>query len=136
MFKVNNKDTRTPLTFRIFDSIRHHSSSSAFKNMCFWKGRRCCWKNVTKSRTCSKCYNLTKKWFNSTEISNHSSMFIFLHIKFFYSNNNTAKNSKTKCYKELHLADVVAVLVLMQPTFFLREGHKSDIMDFLFYHEL
>ena len=31
MFKVNNKDTRTPLAFRIFDSIRHHSISGAFK---------------------------------------------------------------------------------------------------------
>ena len=38
MFKVNNKDTRTTaLAFRIFDSIRHHSISSAFKNMCFGK---------------------------------------------------------------------------------------------------
>ena len=33
MFKVNNKDNRTPLAFRIFDRIRHHSTSSASKNM-------------------------------------------------------------------------------------------------------
>ena len=31
MFKVNNKDTRTSLAFRIFDSIRHHSISITFK---------------------------------------------------------------------------------------------------------
>ena len=38
MFKVNNKDTGTiPLAFRIFDSIRPHSISSEFKNMCFGK---------------------------------------------------------------------------------------------------
>ena len=28
--------------FRIFDSIRHHSMLSTFKNMCFRKGRICC----------------------------------------------------------------------------------------------
>ena len=49
MFEVNNKDTKTtPLGFRIFDSKRHHSISSAFKNMCFEKGRRCCQKQLQK----------------------------------------------------------------------------------------
>ena len=36
------------LTFRTFDCIRHHSISSAFKNMCFKKGRRCCRKKLEK----------------------------------------------------------------------------------------
>ena len=49
MFEVNNKDTKTtPLGFRIFDSKRHHSISSAFKNMCFEKGRRGCKKQLQK----------------------------------------------------------------------------------------
>ena len=61
MFKVNNKDTRTPLVFRIFDSIRHHSILSAFKDMGFEKGRRSCQKKVTKSKIGSKGFNLTKK---------------------------------------------------------------------------
>ena len=60
MFKVNNKDTRTPLTSRIFDSIRHYSISSAFKDMCFGKGRRCCGKKVTESEIGSKGFNITK----------------------------------------------------------------------------
>ena len=61
MFKVNKKDTRTPLVFRIFDSIRQHSVSSAFKNMRFGNGRRCCRKKVAKSKITSKGFNLTKK---------------------------------------------------------------------------
>ena len=41
MFEVNNKDTRTtPLGLRIFDSKKHHSISSVFKNMCFGKGKK------------------------------------------------------------------------------------------------
>ena len=36
------------LAFRTFDCIRHHSISSAFKNMCFKKGRRCCRKKLQK----------------------------------------------------------------------------------------
>ena len=79
MFKVDDKDIRTALVFRIFDSIRHHSISSAFKNICFGKGRRYCQKKVTESKIGSKGFNLTKKLFNS----NQSSMFIFFFFLIF-----------------------------------------------------
>ena len=42
----------------------------------FRKSRRCCEK-VTRSKIVSKGFNLTKKWFHSTEISNQCSIFIF-----------------------------------------------------------
>ena len=67
--------------------------------ICFRKGRRCCRKKVTKRKICSNVFNLTKKWFHSTKISNQSSMFVylfiylFLHIKFSCSDNITARNS-------------------------------------------
>ena len=57
MFEVNNKDTTTmPLGFRIFDSKRHHSISSAFKNV--FRERL---KSVTESKIGSMGFNLTKK---------------------------------------------------------------------------
>ena len=99
MFKVNNKDTRTtPLPFRIFNSISKICASGKVRDVV---------KKVTKSKICSKGFNLTKKWLHSSEISNQSSMFIFfffLHIKFPCSGDITARNSKTKCYKKLHLS--------------------------------
>ena len=101
MFKVNHKDTRTLLACRIFDSIRQHSILSAFRNMCFAKGRICCRKKVTKSKIGSKGFNLTKKLLNSTETSNQSSMFVCFARQFSCSDNITAGNSKIKCYKEL-----------------------------------
>ena len=61
-------------------------------------------KKVTKSKIRGKGFNLTKKWFHSTDILNQSSMFIFLHIKFSCFDNITPWNKKTKCYKELHLS--------------------------------
>ena len=89
-------------------------------------------RKITKSKIGNKDFNLTKKWFNSTEISNQSSMFIFVHVNFSCFDNITAKNSKTKCYKQLYLSrcsgggglsfDVVRI--------FLQGGRKSDIMDF------
>ena len=48
------------LTFRTFDCIRHHSISSAFKNM-FQEGQEMLSKKVTKSEIGSKGFNLTKK---------------------------------------------------------------------------
>ena len=135
MFKVNNRDTRTLLAFRIFDSVRHHSISSTFKNICSEKGRRCR-KKVTKSKIGSKGFNRTKKWLNSTKISNQSSMFIFLHVKFSCSDNVTARNSKTKCYKKLHLSRCSGGLNTYVASIFMQGGRKYDIMDFLFYHEL
>ena len=135
IFKVSNEDTRTPLAFKIFDSIRDHSISSAFKNMGFQKGRRCYRKKVTKSKIGSKGFNLTKKWFQSTDIWNQSSMFVFLHIKFSCSDNITPRNSKTECYKELHFSRFSEGLSTGVASVFMRGGRKSDIMDFLFYHE-
>ena len=88
-------------------------------------------RKITKSKIGNKDFNLTKKWFNSIEISNQSSMFIFVHVNFSCFDNITAKNSKTKCYKQLYLSrcsggglnfDVVRI--------FLQGGRKSDIMDF------
>ena len=76
MFKVNNKDHGMPLAFRIFDSLRHHYISNAFGNICIGNGRRCCRKKVTKSKIGSKGSNLSKRRFNSTKISNQSSLFL------------------------------------------------------------
>ena len=57
MFRVNNKDTRTPLAFRIFDTVRHHSILSAFKNMCFRKGRNV-EKKIRKNKIGSEGFSL------------------------------------------------------------------------------
>ena len=56
------------LAFRIFDSIKHHSILGALGNMCFWNGKKCCQKKVTKNKMGSKGFNVTKNWFHSTEI--------------------------------------------------------------------
>ena len=61
MIKVNNRDTRTtPLAFRIFGSIRHQFISSAFKNMCFGKGRRFSRKKLQKVQLETVKLNVTK----------------------------------------------------------------------------
>ena len=59
-------------------------------------------------------------------------MFIF----FFISDNIAAKNSKTNCYKELRLSRCSGGLSTGVASVFMRGGRKSDIMDFLYYHEL
>ena len=87
-------------------------------------------KKVTKSKIGSKDFNLTKKWFNSTEISNQNSMFIFVQVKFSCFDNITAKSSKTKCYKQLHLSGCSGGLSFDVVSILLRGGRKSDIMDF------
>ena len=94
------------LAFRIFESIRHHSISGAFKNMCFRKGRR--------------CYRKT----------------FFLHIKFSCSDNITVRNNKAKFCKELHLNRCSEGLNTGVPSIFLQGGLKSDTMDFYIKHEL
>ena len=96
-------------------------------------------KKVTKSKIGSKGFNLTKKWFQSTKISNQSSMvifFVFMHTKFPCSDNITARNSKTKYYKELHLSRFSGGLSTSVASIFMRGGRKFDIVDFLYYHEL
>ena len=91
-------------------------------------------KKVTKSKIGSKCFNLTKKRFHSTEISNQSSMFIFvfLHIKFSCSDNIIVRNSKTNCYKELHLSRCSESLSTGVASIFMQGGCESDIMDVLY----
>ena len=131
MFKVNNKDTRTPLAFRIFDSIRHHSISMHSK-ICFGKGR-CCRKKVTKSKIGSQSFTLTKKWFNSTEISNQRSMFIFSCTSNFFAlvilQPETVKLNVTKSYI---LVDVVGVLALVQPAYLCGEVLNLILWTFYF----
>ena len=63
-------------------------------------------------------------------------IFFFLHIKFPCSDKIAARNSKTKCYKELHLSKRSGVLSTDVARIFMQGGHKSDIMDFLYYHKL
>ena len=46
------------------------------------------------------------------------------------------RNSKTKCYKELHLSRCSGGLSTAVANIFMRGGRKSDIMDSLFYHKL
>ena len=123
------------LALRIFDSIRHHSISGACKNICFGKGRRFLSKKVTKSKIGSKNFDLTKNWFHSTKISNQISMLFllfFLHIKFSCSDNITARNSKNKCYKKVHISRCSGGLSTGVASIFMLGGCKSDIMDFLY----
>ena len=64
-------------------------------------------------------------------------MFFFsFQVKFSCSDNITARNSKTKCYEELHLSRCCGSLSTYVASIFMRRSRKSDIMDFLFYHEL
>ena len=137
MFKVNNKDTRTtPLAFRVFGSIRHHSISSAFKNRCFGKGRICCRKKLQKVKQGARVLTELKSDFTQTKFQTKVQCLFFLHTKFSCSDNITARNSKTKCYKELHLSRFSGGLSTGVASIFMRGGRKSDIMDFLYYHEL
>ena len=110
MFKVNNKDTRTTqLAFRIFDK-KGTTPFPVHSKICV--SGDVVDKKVTESKIGSKGFNLTKKWFHSTEISKESSMFIFfLHIRFSCSDSITARNSKTKPYKVLPLSRCVLALV-------------------------
>ena len=72
-------------------------------------------KKVTKSKIGSKGFNLTEKS---------------------CSDNIAARNSKTKCYKELHLSRCSGALSTAVASIFMHGGCKSDVMDFLYYHEL
>ena len=101
MFKVNNKVTRTtPLAFRIFDSVRQHSISSAFKNMCFGKGRRCCREKLQKVKYVARVLTLPKSNCIQSKFQTKVQCLFFLHSKFSGSGDITARNSKTRCYKE------------------------------------
>ena len=57
---------------------------------------------------------------------------IGLYINFFCSDNITARNSKTKCYKKLQLSRCSGDLSTGVASNFMRASRKSDIMDFLY----
>ena len=61
----------------------------------------------------SKGFNLTKKWFYSTKISNQIQCLFFIRIKFSCSDNITARNSKLNVTESDILIDVVGVLALV-----------------------
>ena len=129
ILKVNNKDTRTPLVFRIFDSIRHHSISSAFKNM-FWKDRRCCCKIGSKD------FNLTNKWLNSNQTKFQPKFNVF--FLFVCKSNFLAliilqpEIVKLNVINSYILVDVVGVLALMQPSFLCGEVVNMVLWTFYF----
>ena len=58
-------------------------------------------------------------------------MFIFLQIKFSCPDNITARNSKVKYYKELHLSRCIGGLSTDIASIFVQGGRKSDITPFL-----
>ena len=64
------------------------------------------------------------------------SVFVFILFFFAYqiscSDNITPSNSKTKCYKELHLSRCSGGLSTSVASIFMWGGPKSDIMDFLY----
>ena len=133
MLEVSNKDTRmTPLCFRIFDSIRHHSISSAFKNMCFGKGR----KQLQKLNQGARVLTQLKSDFLQPKFQTKLQCLFLLHIKFSCSDNITPRNIKTKCYKVLHLSRCNGGQSTGVASIFMWGGRKSDIMNFLYYHQL
>ena len=58
-------------------------------------------------------------------------LFLFLHIKFSCPDNIAARNSNTKCYKNLNLSKRSRGLITGVVSIFMRRGCKSDIMDFV-----
>ena len=98
---------------------------SAFKKMCFGKGR-CYRKKVETSKIGSQGLTSLKSVFTKSKFQTKVQCLLFLHVKFSCSDNiTTATNSKT--YWGLS-TDVVSI--------FMRGGRKSDMTDILFYHEL
>ena len=56
-------------------------------------------------------------------------LFIYLHFKFFCSDNITPRNSKTKYYKELNLSKCSGSLCTDEASIFMGGGLKSGIVD-------
>ena len=54
---------KTPERHWLFDSIRLRYISGAFKNMCFWKGRRFCRKKLQKVKKGAWVFTLLKSDF-------------------------------------------------------------------------
>ena len=93
---------------------------------------------ITKSKIGSKGFNLTKKWFHLTEISNQSSIFFL----FFCTSNflaliilqpETVKLNVTKSYI---LKDVVGFSGLVQPAFLCAKVVNLVLWIFYMNHEL
>ena len=61
---------------------------------------------------------------------------MFFAYQIFLLCNIAARNSKPKCYKELHFSRCSGSLRTGVASIFMRRGRKSDIMAFLYYHEL
>ena len=127
IFKVNYRNTRTrclicsKLTIKTperhwllgFLTVSGTTPFWVHSRICFRKGRRCCWKKVTKNKIWSMGFNLTKKWFNSTDISNQSTVYLFGTSNYFaliILQHETVKLNVTKSYI---LVDVMGVLALM-----------------------
>ena len=59
-------------------------------------------------------------------------VYFFLQMKFSCSDNITARISKIKCYKKLHLNRCSGGPSSGVASIFLRGGRKSDIIDFIY----
>ena len=59
-------------------------------------------------------------------------LFIYLHFKFFCSDNITPRNSKTKYYKELNLSKCSGSLCTDEASTFMGGGLKYGIVDILY----
>ena len=121
------------LAFRIFDSIRYHSISGTFKNMCFGKVRRCRRKKLQEIKQGPRVLTLVKGDINLSFKSKFSVylfiyfLILFYYYYFFFTSNfcaliilqpETIKLNVTKSYI---LVNVVGVLALVQPAFLCGE---------------
>ena len=87
-------------------------------------------KKVTKSKIGSKGFTLISD-FTQPKFRTKVQCLFFLYIKFSCSDNIAARNSKIKCYEELHLSRFSGGFST-GVAIFMRGGRKSDIMDFLY----
>ena len=118
MFKVNNEDTRMmPLAFRIFGSIRHHPISSAFRNMCFRKGRRCQSKKLQKVKQEARILTKLKSDFSQLKFQTKVQCLFFCTSNFVALIILQPETVKLNFTKKYILVDVVEVLALAQPAF-------------------
>ena len=81
-------------------------------------------KKVTKSETGSKYFN--------PKFQTKVQCLFFSTSNFLALINITARNSKTKCYKKLHLSRYSGGLSTGVASIFIPGGRKSDIIDFLY----
>ena len=132
MFEFTIKTPERRHWVRIFDSKKHHSISSAFKNMCLGKGR----KQLQKVKQGAGVLTSLKSDFTQPKSHTKVQCLFLLHTKFSCCDNIAPRNSKNKCYKELHLSRSSGGLSTGVASIFMQGGRKSDIMDLSYYHEL